>query len=95
MTREAVHFGVAPSRNYLTTRRFFEEIEALYDDLPEVVVTDGATGYGIGLLRIRHDVFVHGVRNHTERWMQELKRCIDTFYASSTGYTVKPTHDWL
>jgi hypothetical protein len=45
-TREVVHLGVAPSRNYLTTRRFLEEIEELYGDHPEVVISDGTTGYG-------------------------------------------------
>ena len=96
-TREVVHLGVAPSRNYLTTRRFLEEIEDLYGGLPEVVITDGATGYGaaFGRLRIRHEVLVHGVRNRVERWIQELKRRIDTFYASFTGHTAEPTHNWL
>lgn len=96
-TREVVHLGVAPSRNYLTTRRFLEEIEALYGNLPEVVITDGVTGHGaaFGRLRIRHEVLAHGVRNRIERWIQELKRRIDTFYASFTGHSVEPTHNWL
>jgi len=96
-TREVVHLGVAPSRNYLTTRWFLEEIEELYGELPEVVITDGARGYGaaFGRLRIRHRVLVHGSRNRIERWMQELKRRIDTFYASFTGDTAEPTHNWL
>ena len=28
-TREVIHLSVAPSRNYLTTRRFLEELEEL------------------------------------------------------------------
>jgi transposase-like protein len=39
--REVVHLSVAPPRNYLTTRRFFREIEALYGALSEIVITDG------------------------------------------------------
>ena len=79
------------------TRRFLEEIEKPYGGLPEVVITDGATGYGaaFGRLRIHHEVLVHGVRNRVERWIQKLKRRIDTFYASFTGHTVEPTHNWL
>jgi len=55
-----------------------------------VVITDGATGYGaaFGRLRLRHEVLVHGVRNSVERWIQELKRRIDTFSASFTGHSV-------
>ena len=96
-SREVVHLGVAPSRNYLTTRRFLEEIEALYGELPEVVITDAASGYGAAFsrLRIRHRVLTHGSRNRVERWIQELKRRIDAFYASFTGKTVEPTHNWL
>ena len=96
-TREVVHLGVAPSRNYLTTRRFLEEIEALYDDLSEVVITDGATGYGTGRrpLRIHHEVHAQDVRNRVGRCIQKLKRRIDTFYASVTGHTVEATHNWL
>ena len=49
VTREIVHLGVAPSRNYLTTRRFPREIEELYGGLPEIAITDEATGYGAAL----------------------------------------------
>jgi transposase-like protein len=96
-TREVVHLGVAPSRNYLTTRRFLEEIEELYGDLPKEVITGGATGYGAAFsrLRIRYRVLVYGSRNRIERWIQEFKRRIDTFYASFTDDTVEPTHNWL
>jgi transposase-like protein len=96
-TREVVHLSVALSRNYLTTRRFLEEIEDLYSELPDTVITDGARGYGaaFGRLRIRHVVRVLGVRNRIGRCMQELKRRIDTFYASFTGNSVESTHNWL
>lgn len=35
------------------------------------------------------------MRNRIERWIQELKRRIDTFYASFTGNDVAPTNNWL
>jgi transposase-like protein len=35
------------------------------------------------------------VRNRIERWMQELKRRIDAFYASFTGDDVVTTNNWL
>ena len=60
------------------------------------MVTDGAS-YGpvftkLGITRvIRH----HSVRNRIERWMQELKRRIDTFYASFTGNDIVTTNNWL
>ena len=37
----------------------------------------------------------HRVRNRIERWMQELKRHIDTFYASFSGNDVVTTNNWL
>ena len=95
-TRHILHAAVAPTRNYLTTWRFFEQLRELYGRLPPIVVTDGAD-YGpvftrLGITRI---VRQHGVRNHIERWIQELKRRIDTFYASFTGYDVDTTNNWL
>ena len=47
-TREVVHLSVAPPRNYLTTRRFLDEIDPIYGTLPEVLLTDDASGYGAG-----------------------------------------------
>jgi transposase-like protein len=41
-TRHLLHAAVAPSRNYLTIRRFLEEIGELYGRMPSIVVTDGA-----------------------------------------------------
>jgi len=35
------------------------------------------------------------VRNQIERRIQELKRRIDTLYASFTGYDVAITSNWL
>ena len=60
------------------------------------MVTDGAT-YGpvftpLGVTRI---IRRHSVRNRIERWIQELKRRIDTFYASITGHEVETTNNWL
>ena len=85
-TRHLLHSSVAPSRNTLTTRRFLTELAELYGRMPPIVVTDGAS-YGpvfttLGVTRI---IRQHSVRNRIERWMQELKRRIDTFYASFTG----------
>ena len=37
----------------------------------------------------------HSVRTRIERWIQELKRRIDTFYASFTGNDVATTNNWL
>jgi putative transposase len=95
-TRHLLHAAVAPSRNYLTTRRFLMEIAELYGRAPPIVVTDGAT-YGpvfthLGITQI---VRRHSVRNRIERWIQELKRRIDTFYASFTGHDVVTTNNWL
>ena len=42
-TRHLIHASVAPSRNYLTTRRFLTEITELYGRAPPIVVTDGAS----------------------------------------------------
>lgn len=96
-TREVVHLDVAPTRNYLTTRRFFEGIRAIYGQLPAVVITDAAREYGpvFEELDIERRVISHGVRNRVERWIQELKRRIDTFYASFTGASTTPTQRWL
>lgn len=30
-----------------------------------------------------------------KRWFQELKRCIDTFYAAFPGHGVETTNNWL
>jgi putative transposase len=42
-TRHLLYAAIAPSRNYLTTRRFVEELRELYGRLPPLIVTDGAT----------------------------------------------------
>ena len=60
------------------------------------MVTDGAT-YGpvltdLGIMRI---IRRNSVRNHIERWIQELKRRINTFYALFTGYDIVTTDNWL
>ncbi len=95
-TRNLLHAAVAPSRNYLTTRRFLEELTELYGKTPLIVVTDGAS-YGpvFDHLGITHVVRRHSTRNRVERWIQELKRRIDTFYASFTGHDVTTTNNWL
>jgi putative transposase len=95
-TRHLLHAAVAPSRNYLTTRRFVEELRELYGRLPPLIVTDGAT-YGpvFERLGITQIIRRHSVRNHIERWIQELKRRIDTFYASFTGHSVETTNNWV
>lgn len=95
-TRHLLHASVAPSRNYLTTWRFLEELRELYGRVPPIIVTDGAT-YGpvFERLGVTQIIRRHSVRNHIERWIQELKRRIDTFYASFTGYSVETTNNWL
>ena len=95
-TRHLLHASVTPSRNTLTTRRFLAELAELYGRAPPIVVTDGAT-YGpvftpLGVTRI---IRRHSVRKRIERWIQELKRRIDTFYASFTGHEVETTNNWL
>jgi hypothetical protein len=91
-TRHLLHAAVAPSRNYLTTWRFLEELGELYGRVPPIVVTDGAS-YGpvFTTLGITHIVRRHSVRNRIERWIQELKRRIDTFYGSFTMLSKPPT----
>ena len=95
-TRHLLHAAVAPSRNYLTIRRFLEEIGELYGRMPSIVVTDGAVAGPVftelGVTRI---VRRHSLRNRVERWIQELKRRIDAFYASFTGHDVATTNNWL
>lgn len=88
-TRHLLHAAVAPSRNYLTTWRFLEELGELYGRVPPIVVTDRAS-YGpvFTTLGITHIVRRHSIRNRIERW-------IDTFYASFTGHTVETTNNWL
>jgi putative transposase len=95
-TRHLLHASVAPSRNYLTTRRFLTEIAELYGRVPPIVVTDGAS-YGpvFTKLGVTQIIRRHSVRNRIERWIQELKRRIDTFYASFTGHDVVTTNNWL
>ena len=95
-TRHLLHASVAPSKNTLTTRRFLAELAELYGRAPPIVVTDGAT-YGpvftpLGVTRI---IRRHSVRNRIERWIQELKRRIDTFYVSFIGHDVETTNNWL
>ena len=95
-TRHLLHASVAPSRNYLTTRQFLTEIAELYGRVPPIVVTDGVS-YGpvftkLGVTQITRR---HSVRNRIERWIQELKRRIDTFYASFTGHDIVTTNNWL
>lgn len=89
-TRHLLHAAVVHSRNYLPTWRFIEELRELYGRVPLTVVTDGAT-YG-PLRPIRHhtDYPSHSVRNRIERWIQELKRRIDTFYISSLDTASTP-----
>jgi len=64
--------------------------------VPPIVVTEGAS-YGpvFARLGITHIVCQHSVRNRIERWIQELKRRIDTFYASFPGHNVTTTNNWL
>jgi putative transposase len=95
-TRHLLHASIAPSRNYLTTRRFLEELRELYGRVPPIIVTDGAT-YGpvFERLGVTHIIRRHSVRNRIERRIQELKRRIDTFYASFTGQSVDTTNNWL
>jgi transposase-like protein len=95
-TRHLLHASVAPSRNYLITRRFLTEIAELYGRPPPIVVTDDAS-YGSAFTEegVTHIVRRHSVRNRIERWIQELKRRIETFYASFTGYDVATTNNWL
>jgi transposase-like protein len=95
-TRHLIHASVAPSRNYLTTRRFLTEIAELYGRNPPIVVTDDAS-YGSAFSKegVTHVVRRHSVRNHIERWIQELKRRIEAFYTSFTGYDVDTTNNWL
>jgi transposase-like protein len=95
-TRHLIHASVAPSRNYLTTRRCPSEIAELYGRNPPIVVADNAS-YGSAFTKggVTHVVRRHSVRNSIERWIQELKRRIETFYASFTGYDVETTNNWL
>jgi transposase-like protein len=95
-TRHLLHAEVAPTRKYLMTWRFFEHLRELYGRLPPIVVTDGAS-YGPVFTRlgITHIVRHHSVRNRIERWIQELKRRINTFYASFPGPSVDTTNNWL
>lgn len=95
-TRNLLHAAVAPSRNTLTTQRFLAELAELYGRAPPIVVTDGAS-YGpiftkLGVIRI---IRRHSIRNRIERWIQELKRRIDTLYASFTGDDVVTMNNWL
>jgi transposase-like protein len=88
-TRHLLHTAVAPSRNYLTTWRFLEQLRELYGRLPPIIVTDGAIRSPVfERLGVKQIIRRHSVRNHIERWIQELKRRIDTFYASFTGHSV-------
>lgn len=59
----------------------------LHAAVAPIVVTDEAS-YGpvftqTGIMQI---IRGHSLRNHIERWIQELKRRIDAFYASFTGH---------
>lgn len=95
-TRHLLHASVAPSRNTLTTRRFLGEIVELYGRTSPIVVTDEAR-YGPVFTRlgVTHIVRRHSIINRVERWIQELKRRIDTFYASFTGLNVATTNHCL
>lgn len=44
--RHLLHAAVAPSRNYLTTWRFLDQLRELYGRLPPIIMIDGST-YGI------------------------------------------------
>jgi len=95
-TRHLIHASVAPSRNYLTTRRSPKGIAELYGRAPPIVVTDGAS-YSPVFTRVGSTRIIrrHGIRNRIERWIKELKRRIETFYASFTGHDVETTNNWL
>ena len=69
--------------------RFFTELTELYGRAPPVVVTDGAS-YGsiFTKLGITQIVRRHSMRDHIERFLQELKRRINTFYTSFTGHDI-------
>jgi len=90
-TRHLRHASVAPSRNSLTTRRFLTEIAELYGRAPPTSVTDGAVaGPVFTTLGVTQIIRHHSVRNRIERWIQGLKRRIDTFYKSFTGNELSP-----
>jgi transposase-like protein len=94
--RHLLHASVAPSRNTLTTRRFLMEIAELYGRAPPIVVTDGAVaGPVFTRLGVTQIIRRHSVRNRVERWIQKLKRRVDTFCASFTGNDVETTNNWL
>lgn len=94
-TRAIRQDPVASSRNFLTTWRFFEQLDAFYGRVPPIVVTDGPANYGPVFSRsgITHVVRIHGLRNTIECWIQGLKRQIDTVYDSFTGKTARNTND--
>ena len=54
--------------------------------------------HGVSLRKVKRVLGWLGVeRSHVAiwRWIQELKRRIDTFYASFTGHEVETTNNWL
>lgn len=63
-----LHAAVAPSRNYLTTRQFLEEIRAIYGRLSPIVVTDDASyGPAFDRLGVTRIIRRHDLRNRIER----------------------------
>ena len=68
----------------------------MYGRPPPIVVTDGAS-YGPVFTKLDSTRIIrrHSVRNRIKRWIQELKRRIETFYASFTGNDVVTTNNWL
>ena len=60
------------------------------------MVTDGARYDPVFMrLGITHIVRCYRMRNRVERWIQKLKRRIDTFYASFTGHDIATTNNWF
>lgn len=93
-TRHLLHAEVTHKQNYLAAWRFFEHVREVYGRVPPIVVTDGGSRRRLHRLCITW-IRQHGFRNRIELWIQELKRRIDTLYASFPGNGVATMNNWL
>lgn len=81
-TRHLLHAEVAPTRNYLTSWRFFEYLRELYSRGPPIVVTDGATMAPSSLNQPSRTSSVNPACATASNAGFEIQTSIDTFYAS-------------
>ena len=95
--RRIVYAAIYPTRNSMTTKSFFKDIELIYGEKPGTAIVDGGPWYNIVTrLGIKQKVVSGGTRNYIERWFQTLKRRTEVFYTNfPDSKDIKHINRWL